>query len=337
MNHHDYALLIGFSHYDPGDRGFSSLQGPPNDLTLFESWLTNPNGGHLPRQNIATIQSTPHHGPNQYRLDDTLLRLIKQSNAVSNGQQRRFYFYYSGHGQTDPRGKLSDTALCLPSWTTIKRHRALSALDYIEYLKSKTEFDETWMFLDCCRSKALSAEGFRPTLDATSPGNLTGETFAAYASGNFSQAFEDTTGPKPTGKFTKVLVDGLNGGALDPAGRITIDSLKSFLNTELPKISNQTPSYHSSFTLPDSQVVLVDTSGTTPMGTVTVNLTAGADPQTIKDGILNTVFTFDPGDVGGSPSVQLPLGLYSVESAAPAKQPKTFSIRYDGEAIDVDF
>jgi len=336
MSIHDYALVIGFTDYDPSRFGLNSLSGPANDVAAIRDWLEDPNGGDVPAGNIETFPAYPGLDPSQYAVDDTLLSLVEKARTESGNDARRFYFFFCGHGQTDTAGAREDTALCLPSWTKLKRHRALSSMEYAEYLRSRTAFQETWMFLDCCRTKAVKAAGFRPTIDSSALTNKTSGSFTAFATSAMSEAFEDIAATNPQGHFTKVLISGLKGAAMDSRGRVTVASLKNYMNVELPSVSNQEPHFLTGFSDPDSRVVIVDLSGSAPTGTVNLSLSAGTTaPVQLQDTDFNALQQYDAGDIPGQHSVQLSPGLYSLVSGDTPPTVVNIRVSHDGETIDV--
>ena len=338
MNEHDYALIIGFTDYDPSRMGLNTLAGPANDMAAIREWLEDASGGDVPPANIETIPSEPGLQPCQYSIDDKLLSLVTLADRNSGDDARRFYFFYCGHGQTDSLGDREDTALCLPSWTKVKRHRALSSHEYAEYLRTRTSFSETWMFLDCCRVKEVRAEGFRPTIDSSRIKNTTSESFTAFAASALSQAFEDVNAAEPQGHFTKVLIAGLRGGAMNKQGKVTIESLKSYMNSELPVVSSQQPQFLSGFNQAESDVVIVDLSASAPAGTVNVTLSAGLTaPVQLQDSNFATLGKYGANDIPGQHSARLAPGLYSLISGNHPPQEANFRISQDGETVDVTF
>ncbi len=336
MGSHDYALVVGFSDYDPSHYGLDSLAGPANDVAAIRDWLEDRDGGNLPSANIVSFPVHSRLDASQYAVDDALLSVIEKAKTSSGTSARRFYFFFCGHGQTDSAGFREDNALCLPSWTKVKRHRALSSMEYAEYMRTRTDFQETWMFLDCCRTKAVKAAGFRPTLDSPALTNKTSNSFIAFATSAMSEAFEDTGAANPQGHFTKVLIQGLKGAAMNPQGLVTVESLKTYMNGELPSISRQKPRYLNDFTLPESQVVIVDLPTGAPQGTVNITLSAGITrPVHVQDTDFNPVRQIDAGQVPSQHRLQLPLGLYSLVSSDRPPTIANIRVSYDGETIDV--
>ena len=48
---HRYAIVIGIDRYP----GFRDLGGACNDAEAFAEWLTDPNGGDVPAENVRTL------------------------------------------------------------------------------------------------------------------------------------------------------------------------------------------------------------------------------------------------------------------------------------------
>ena len=102
----DYAILVGISRYP--NPGFTDLEGPPNDMALFEEWLRSPTGGAIrddPDEPHIIRLITPEPYPSQFEPDEApptkatferqFRRLVRSLDQVPG---KRLYLYFSGHG-----------------------------------------------------------------------------------------------------------------------------------------------------------------------------------------------------------------------------------------------
>jgi uncharacterized caspase-like protein len=256
---HDYALVIGINSYPHYGKKGRPLKGAVNDALDFATWLTDPaQGGGLPKKNCKIIRSdqppsaSSSPWPDHAEIDRNLEEIW--DHAEENGA-RRFYFYFSGHGQTQ---ESNNVALCLANWSRRRRHAAISSQKYLELILKCTPFQEVVILLDCCRLHSIGASGQRSELDCPIPIATAGQKriFLAYATEFQKAAFESDT-PEGTeeeeneeenvrGHFTQALMAGLRGGAAVTQGGVPASRLKEFLEKEVPRIAkdrgyNQTP------------------------------------------------------------------------------------------------
>jgi hypothetical protein len=151
----DYALVIGVEDYP----NYKPLKGPLNDAEHFAAWLTDPEKGGLPADNCQLLRNP------EYPVGEITLRLELLLNQIdarrAQGEApRRFYLYFSGHGQS-PR--IDQINLCLKMWSSTRLSRlALSAPDCWSEMVNCAGFAEVAVFLDCCRVWVASAGGLPP-------------------------------------------------------------------------------------------------------------------------------------------------------------------------------
>lgn len=238
----DYALVIGINHY-PESR---PLRGAIGDAQAIKKWLIDDEiGGGLPPVNCKFIPSKENPlQPLKDVIDNALQEIWEQSNE---GNARRFYFYFSGHGQTK---QIDDVALCLANWSRNRRHAALSSHKYLNFIIHSTGFMEIIFFLDCCRIRTVGAQGLGSELSCPKPREDAGQkrSFIAYASEFQNPAYEaevagtsklDDEGPVVRGHFTKALLAGLYGGAARQQGGVPASALKKYLEAEVPRIAKE--------------------------------------------------------------------------------------------------
>lgn len=238
----DYALVIGVEEYP----NYKSLKGPVNDAERFAAWLTHPDKGGLPQENCQILRNPD--SPMGATIITCMELLLNQIDAkYSQGQApRRFYLYFSGHGQS-PR--IDQTNLCLNLWSATRLSRlALSAPDCWGDMVNCAGFAEVVVFLDCCRVWVASAGGMPPGVNCPIPKVSASGTrfFRAYSSEFLKKSYEGAEGGVAdtneiySGFFTRVLLQALEGtAASSPGGAITQEALKAYLEAEVPRLSKQ--------------------------------------------------------------------------------------------------
>lgn len=248
----DYALTLGFDHYpNYGSKG-RPLSGAIADARAFHAWLTDPDvGGGVPGENckllVSSVQTADPPQPRQYRIDDALDAIWSRVKARRNDfgeEPRRFYLYFSGHGQAQT---YNDVALCLPDWAQNRQGSALSFARYQDFLVECIGFQEVMIFLDCCRTRRVKAVGQRSVLTCATPHDGVGSTgiFVAQATEHGTRAFEAAVGvgvddePVVHGHFTEALLAALRGGAARPGGGVPLSALWTYLYKVVPRIAKR--------------------------------------------------------------------------------------------------
>jgi len=237
----DFALIIGINDYTlPGDNGLATLKGAINDANKFEEWVINPQGGNVPASNSYKVisQPEPNLSPIQDQIDDKFLSIEKSlKNLIASGNSaRRLYFYFAGHG-LGTLDSVTDTALVLANWSELRRHSAISSEGYKDVIRQYGYFEEIIFIVDCCRNIKINVKPKHPSFSPPIPSPNSGATklFVGYATHYQDQSFEIETGnSEMRGVFTKVFLDGLNGGAINSEGIIDADSLRNYLIKETP-------------------------------------------------------------------------------------------------------
>jgi Caspase domain len=264
VNEQDYAIVIGIKDYQQ----LKPLNGPVQDAVDFENWLLNPQGGNLPNhktdnkvlQHVFFIESAPNSEvPLQSDIDKCLDKVL--TNGEKTGY-RRFYFFFAGHGLGI---SWKENALCLPGWSSRFINLALSSSEYLDVVVNSGLFAQVFFFLDCCRDRKLGARGLHPTIGWPKPGEGVPncESFVAYGA-KFNNPAHEAANPAANnevvnGFFSKALLMGLNGAAVNVKGEITVNSLKSFLKSKVEELTNavninQSVQFEDRFN-PDSIVV----------------------------------------------------------------------------------
>ena len=234
----DYALVIGVEEYPEYKR---PLKGPVNDATQISDWLTDSDGGGLDAKNCQLLLNP------DFPVGAITVALSLILNQIDLARQegrkpRRFYLYFSGHGQS-PR--IDQINLCMKMWSSTTLSRlALSAPECWNEMVNCAGFTEVAVFLDCCRVWVASAGGMPPGVNCPVPTPSASGTrfFRAYSSEFLQKSFEGADGTAESeaysGFFTRTLIKGLKGAAAPaPGAAITQDVLKTYLEAEVPRLS----------------------------------------------------------------------------------------------------
>lgn len=159
----DFAILTGISYYAAGH--LARLDGPPNDLDLFEGWLRDPRCGDVPAARIVRIESPRPHPvqsikpvlatPALAQFEQVFDELAEQRIALGDARLTgRLYLYFSGHGFTDPTpGRGESAALLCANATQLRRHH----IPGVEFARAACDwalFKEVVLIMDCCRGQS---------------------------------------------------------------------------------------------------------------------------------------------------------------------------------------
>lgn len=246
----DYAIVVGIDDYPRyGEKG-RNLKGAVRDAKRFYDWLVDQNtGGGLESKHCELI--TSHGNPlslTQATVDLALDELWEK--ARNEGGGRRFYFYFSGHGQsivgTDT--VTYDQSLCLPQWSQTMPHAALNADSYPNVVQTCMPFKEIVMFLDCCRVPAIKVRANFCTLGCASPLDDSDvvDKMVFFAAEPMRRAFEGDIGgtteeeePEVHGYFTTALLEALAIGSSRAGGGIGAESLWEYLEFRVPQLADE--------------------------------------------------------------------------------------------------
>ncbi len=243
MAENDYAIVVGVERYpsfgrtatDPND-----LQGPDNDARAVADWLTDPDGGKVPAENLrcVTSGSYPDPFPNNaavgpkpsdiagaFRwLEDIAQRNNRRVDGPGLTVGHRLYLYMSGHGFAKKRQE----AAVFTANATRSRPWHVEATGWAEWLYQAEYFQEYVVWMDCCMNPDLRIRtepvGYRDVVPSKSP-----PLFSAFAARYPGQAVETLQADGQVhGAFTWTLLKGLRS-AVDDTGAITSHSLKGYL------------------------------------------------------------------------------------------------------------
>jgi hypothetical protein len=223
VNTRHFAVVVGINRYP--DIGV--LQHAQRDAADFHQWVTGASGGGVPVNHayLITADLAPETArrdaqPTRERILDALDQCIEMNRVYQNAHpadwpNTRLYFFGAGHGiAPGPR----DAALLSANASTKYLNNHVSCATLLDYFSRVQHFKELIIFADCCRTEERLAAPLPPpwTDDSVNRGNV--RKFFAVGARFFQRSFErlDGTPDEQRGYFTRALLDGLNGGALDP-------------------------------------------------------------------------------------------------------------------------
>jgi hypothetical protein len=217
----DWAIVIGINQY-PKLSGVSPLQGAVDDAWRFHKWLTEPQGGDVPPNHIATLiqgASANLAEPTRSQLgayvENNFLPILPQRPFG-----RRLYLYFSGHG-ISPTGQESirNAALLMANAVMPTPLLHIPGNLLAEGMRSSAYFEEVILIMDCCRDfqKNVIPSSF-DFIDPMDIGKIC-TLFEAYATTWASKARELPIPPtnEVHGVFTHSLLEVLKSGRMTGA------------------------------------------------------------------------------------------------------------------------
>ncbi|MFZ6029419.1 MAG: caspase family protein [Chloroflexota bacterium] len=319
MNEQDYAIVVGIDNYREDQR--LKLAAAEHDAVQFLRWLRSPAGGAVPKKNTHVFLSRfypPNPRPLRSQpmkndIDDCLVEFgVDQETRIG----RRFYFYFAGHG-IGPN--LREVALLMANATRRRLGNNLGIFDYLDFFLNWAPFDEIVILLDCCRDieDSFSAIPAIFTKDKRPDAPIVKHMIALgsrYGEKSWEVKIEPTDW-RPRCLFTTVLLEGLHR-AVDGHGRITADSLATYLNERLPTFASQNRRRQRPEILGEFQKEIVFGRGELPA--VRIPLPDGwHGPLSLCDNQGEAArFEAAPGDTAAEVSIRP--GLYSLREAGGA-------------------
>ena len=243
MAERDYALIFALDKYGDTEK-WRTLKGAINDADRFNRWLLGP--AAVPKTHI--IEEVGDDSGTRPQLSDLMAKVMDLLRAQPSGARigRRLYIFLAGHGvEAIDQARLETllvTAESRDNWVQgFPGNLAMS------HFRLEARFEEIILFMDCCRT--MSAEA-RPSWNIpTTPDALAKSV--RWGSALAAQLFTDVRERKVSGKmqgiFTSALMDGLEGKAKDGEGRITTESLSSYLYETLK--GEERPDIHFPFSI----------------------------------------------------------------------------------------
>ncbi|HEX8224271.1 MAG TPA: hypothetical protein VF605_10695 [Allosphingosinicella sp.] len=230
----DFALCVGIDSYP----GLTPLGGAERDATAFYGWATGPGGVDPAYAKLITSSAFPA-GPNVaaarpasaevWAFFEEIRAAANASNAANQGlvAGRRLYMFFSGHGFSP---SIDASGVLMANAEPDTPHN-LSAKTWADRFYENGLFEEVLLFQDACREPVIDVELTPPYLKRSlTDGIGQRRRFYAFAARSPLLALEKEIGGEIRGVFSATLMEGLAGGARDPAtGAITADGLKRYL------------------------------------------------------------------------------------------------------------
>jgi hypothetical protein len=334
-----YAIVVGINAYP--DEEVERLNSPLNDARSFATWLTDPEQGGVPDENVEPIFSTEETPagalrrdgkPTKTQIHEALYDLCQRCKAhISkhplDWQHTRLYVYVSGHGIAPTP---SEAALLManagPDWYG----ENFPCGSFLEFFREAQYFKELVFFADCCRHWVDDAPLAGPTWTKVDGNNGKVFALAGYATFFGDPAYEPTEdelepGDERRSFFTEALIEGLRGKAVDPSThRIDSASLAKYVKARVLKLtekkrSPQTPQFPGDLAeliVFKENITLAEISSARTQ-TVTITVATPFDGEIVLvSGTLRELERHDP--VPAPWVVTLKDGLYRVKPTDPA-------------------
>ena len=313
----DYAIVIGIDNY----AHLRPLSSSVRDATQFAEWLTSPEGGGLPLENVQVVLSASEATSNRFRVGPVQRDIDNcLSKLVGNGGMRvgrRLYFYFAGYAI----GPTADDVVMLMADASPERlHRNIGLRPYRQFFREAGLFDELVFILDCARDAYINVPPVVPEFFVNrneSFQQVKELVIVAAASGR--RAF-DVASDKGEGRgvLTEAVLKGLQGNAADSQGRITSSGLNAYVSTQLLGMGPDPVKLPDVFQLGPEIVFTANGKGTLivelPHWTATVEIRSQ----------FNTVPDVGPITMGPKPGIfisetKLPPGIYEVKVTLEGK------------------
>lgn len=263
MAPNDYAILVGISHYP----GLRHLAGPEHDVRHMQEWLTSATGGNVPSENIETLVSSRYPDDTHIHracpmvddVNEACEKLILRGADNDGNVGRRLYIFLAGHGIAPD---VEEVALLMANARQWALGHHIPGRLYANWFRTEALFEEVILFMDCCRDKRPHVPKNLPPWDTGIYGQTRGVVvrhFYGFATQWSHKAYECPAPTAVKGRFTHVLLEGLQGGARDRYGRITAHSLRTFIREQFSQLA---PSWHGGYQEPtfeyDQEIIFVD-------------------------------------------------------------------------------
>jgi hypothetical protein len=223
------AIIVGIQAYAELP---PALQGPKHDAERFFDWVTSK--GSVARGDAklilgdepppaAALNARPTAEAIKYEFDN----LEEEAKNSATGQAGdRLYLYMSGHGFGQG---LNDASLLMANATQNRTRHHIPGRPWADHFFANGIFKEVLLFLDCCRERYLTSQLNGPGTNMSTVPPPGARRFYGFAAKYGRLAVERMIDGEVRGVFTATLLDALNGGAAEEDGRITGETLKSYL------------------------------------------------------------------------------------------------------------
>jgi WD40 repeat protein len=183
-----------------------------------------------------------------------IVTAFKEMSANAGGKDV-FVFYYAGHGVMST-GKAPEFFLVPHDVTQLYgaddslREKGLSSSELLELSKSMPAQKQLFI-LDACQSAgALKSVAMRGAAEEKAIAQLARSSGTHWLTASGSEQFATEFEQLGHGAFTYVLLDGLAGKADTGDGRVTVNELKAYLESQVPEVTQKhkgTPQFPSSY------------------------------------------------------------------------------------------
>ncbi len=233
-----WALIIGIDKYV--DAQITSLGGAANDAQALAHELVASAGFPEDQVIVLTSQRPPHLRPTRTNILRQLAQLNRQ--VPHDGL---LLFSFAGHGIAhDGQAFLLPADASIVEDTEFLRDTALGLTlikDRIERINAK----QVVLLLDACRNDPAASRSDSPNLmtdafrdfrfDLANRGVEAFATLFATAVGERAYEYPDPETGQRHGYFTAAVVQGLRGAAANNRGEVTLASLVSYIQTNVPE------------------------------------------------------------------------------------------------------
>jgi Caspase domain len=255
VNQLHFGVCVGIDRY-PGFPG-RDLGSARGDAIAFSQWLLGPEGGALPPDNVTVVTASaeemwaqawdarPQLKEVNRALDSYNRRLRDYLDAdPASPNASRLYVYASGHGIGPMDGECG-VLMADADLDNLGDHVELAK--YRQWYEGFGKFREVVIFADCCReipAAGVPANG--------PPFTWSGQPIGVHAfTGYASRLGEAAWEPKTTadrdaarGYFTRALLAGLRGGAVDPSlGVVTSTTLAQYVSQAVEESTRDVLAY----------------------------------------------------------------------------------------------
>jgi WD40 repeat protein len=175
--------------------------------------------------------------------------------AAASGPKDVFVFYYAGHGVMTTQGKpefflVPHEVTQLYGADDAMREKALSSTELLSYSQQIAAQKQLFL-LDACQSAgALQAVAQRGAAEEKAIAQLARASGTHWITASGSEQFATEFEKLGHGTFTYALLEALSGKADNGDGRVTVNELKAFLETQVPELTRLhkgTPQYPASY------------------------------------------------------------------------------------------
>jgi hypothetical protein len=220
----DYALVVGIEKYDD----LPAATFADRDAAAATDFI---HALGVPTANIVTLMDS-------HATKSGLAKKLEGWLANNVNENSTVYFYYSGHGAPDI--KTGDAYLVPydgdPEYLDQTGYPLKRVYEKLGNLKAK----RVLVMLDSCFSgaggRSILPKGARPLVGIVDTGTKDLDAKISVLAAADSKQISGTNDEKGHGLFSYYLFNGLNGGAKNASGQVTLDSLFAYLK---PKVADE--------------------------------------------------------------------------------------------------